>query len=66
MTITPSTSLAELARTDEAATKGVLARFAIIHCTGCSVPDQTVEEAAKAHKLPVNAVLKALQSEVKA
>ncbi len=65
MTITANSNLADLARKDEAATKGVLARFAIIHCMGCSVPEQTVEEAAKAAKLPVNTVLKALQAEVK-
>lgn len=65
MTITAETNLAELARKDEAGTKSVLARFAIIHCMGCSVPEQTVAEAAKAGKLPVNTVLKALQAEVK-
>lgn len=65
MTITAETNLAELARKDEAGTKAVLARFAIIHCMGCSVPEQTVAEAAKAGKLPVNTILKALQAEVK-
>lgn len=66
MTITAESNLAELARKDESGTKNVLARFAIIHCMGCSVPEQTVAEAAKAAKLPVNTVLKALQAEVKA
>jgi hypothetical protein len=66
MTITADSNLAELARKDEAGTKSVLARFAIIHCTGCSVPDQTVAQAAKAANLPVATVVKALQAEVKA
>ncbi len=65
MSITEQSNLAELARKDENGTKGVLARFAIIHCMGCSVPEQTVAEAAKANKLPVNTILKALQAEVK-
>lgn len=60
MTVTAQTNLAELARTNEAATKEVLARFAIIHCTSCSVPDQTVEQAAQAGKVPTAAVLNAL------
>lgn len=65
MTITAQTNLAELARRNEAATRGVLQRFAIIHCDGCTVPEQTVEQAAAAHKLPVAVVLNALQAEVK-
>lgn len=65
MTITAQSNLAELARQNEKATREVLSRFAIIHCDGCTVPNQTVEEVAKAHKLPVNTVLNALKAEVK-
>lgn len=65
MNITAESNLAELARHDEAATKNVLARFAIIHCMGCDVPEQTVAQAAKEHKLPVATVVNALKAEVK-
>lgn len=65
MTITAETNLAALARLNEKATREVLQRFAIIHCDGCTVPDQTVQQAATAHKLPVAVVLNALQAEVK-
>ena len=65
MTFDEHTSLAELARRNEAATRGVLERFAIIHCEGCAVPEGSVEQVAKQHKLPVDVVLNALRAEVK-
>jgi hypothetical protein len=64
MTITAQTNLAELARRSKAATRSVLTRFAIIHCDGCTVPEQTIEQVAVAHKLPVALILNALQAEV--
>lgn len=60
MTITMESRLDQLS--PQAAVKDILARMGLIHCTSCSVPEQTVQQAADSAELPAEILLNALQA----
>jgi hypothetical protein len=60
MTVTLESRLDQLA--PQAAVKDILARMGLIHCTGCSVPEQTVRQAADSAGLPAEILVNALQA----
>ncbi|MDC1142487.1 hypothetical protein OAU50_05310 [Planctomycetota bacterium] len=62
MTVNIATNLATLE--DHAEVKATLAKFGVIHCTGCSLPDKTVSQVAAELNLPADVILNAINAEL--
>ncbi|MHC4839349.1 MAG: hypothetical protein ACYTDT_00095 [Planctomycetota bacterium] len=61
MNITADTNLSTL--DDNANVKITLAKFGVIHCAGCSLPDKTVAQVAAEKNLPEDVILNAINAE---